>query len=86
MAEPENGNRESGRIEATLDSIDARLGRIEHVLESLTDWQRRTDSRLATGQEKFRHLEGRDYVGAITASVIGTAAAVISYLIMAFRK
>lgn len=88
MSDEGNGRYTAGQQAAQLVAIAEDVKEIKKMLVDMSEWQRTTEGRLATGIEKFRvleqdsfdtkkKLENRDWIGVILsviASVIGGSA------------
>ena len=92
MPPPRNGRYNAGAQSAQIEAIAASLERIEGKLDVLATWQISTESRLATGAEKFvsleraaadaRHkLESRDNIQVVLSLIAAAVAAVAGTII-----
>lgn len=88
MSDGGNGRYTAGQQAAQLLAIADSVREVKEILIGMSEWQRMTEARLATGIEKFRvleqdsydtkkKLENRDWIGvilSIIASIIGGSA------------
>ena len=76
----ENDRYRAGRVDAELKEVNRRLGDISEKLDKNFDWQRGVDARLATGNEKFEHIEDEIVILKRWDKIIGLGDALLAFI------